>query len=198
MSKSNKGVSRRQFVKGAAAGLIVGAAATYGATQVAIPKRAVPAVGPVDGKTIAFKINGETYSQWVNARWTLHELIREEIGLSGTPEGCSVGECGTCTVVANGKSILSCQTLAIEADEWDITTIEGLADGENLHPIQESFIKHTAFQCGACTPGFIMTAKAFLDKNPNPTVDETREAISGNLCRCITYDRVTRAIMDVK
>ena len=199
MSKSKSGnVSRRGFVKGAVAGLIVGAAATYGATQIAIPKKPVAVTGPVEGKIIYVTVNGETYDVWVDTRWTLHQLIREELGLTGTPEGCSFGECGECTIIANGKTILACQTLAIEADGWDVTTIEGLADGENLHPIQESFAKHTAFQCGSCTPGFILSSKALLDKNPNPTVDEVREAISGNFCRCGTYNKVEEAILDVK
>jgi aerobic-type carbon monoxide dehydrogenase small subunit (CoxS/CutS family) len=199
MIKSKGGkVTRRGFVKGAVAGLIVGAAATYGATQIAMPRRPVAVTEPVEGKTIYITVNGETYDVWVSSRWTLHQLIREELGLTGTGEGCSFGECGLCTMIANGKTILACQTLAIEADGWNVTTIEGLGSGEKLNPLQQSFAKHTAFQCGSCTPGFILSGKALLDKNPNPTVDEVREAISGNFCRCGTYDRVEKAILDAE
>ena len=197
--KTTTGLSRRSFITGTVAGLVVGAAATYGATTLTGPTApAKPAgVEPVSGKTINLKINGKPVSTWVNARWTLLELIRDTVGLVGTPEACYYGECGACTVLVSGKPMLACEIFAIETDGWDIATIEGLAKGDTLHPIQQSFIKNTAFQCGACAPGFIMSAKALLDKKSSPTEDEVREAISGNLCRCGTYNVVTRAIMNV-
>lgn len=202
MSEAKKeakpGVSRRNFITGTVAGLVVGAAATYGATQLAMPPKAPekPAFEPVAGKTITLTINGKPYAQWVSARWTLLELLRDKIGLVGTPEACYYGECGACTVLVGGKPMLSCEILAIETDGWNVTTIEGLAKGDRLDRVQESFIKNTAFQCGGCTPGFILSAKALLDKKSKPTEDEVREAISGNLCRCGTYDVVTKAILE--
>jgi aerobic-type carbon monoxide dehydrogenase small subunit (CoxS/CutS family) len=162
------------------------------------PTAGVAAVGPVDGKEMSITVNGKPYTMWVDARWTLLELLRTKLGLVGTPEGCYLGECGACTVIANGKPILACETLAIGTDGWQVTTIEGLATGGTLSPIQNSFIKYSAFQCGTCTPGFIMTGKALLDKNSSPSEDDVRQAISGNLCRCGTYDRVTQAILGGK
>ncbi|MCW4031824.1 MAG: molybdopterin-dependent oxidoreductase [Candidatus Bathyarchaeota archaeon] len=162
----------------------------------------VEAMGEKD-KIINISINGKVYSLEVNARWTLLQLIRDKIGkpnaeehrrgLLGTPEGCCLGECGACTVIANGKAILACQTLAIAADGWKVTTIE--AEDPFLRSIQDSFKEYTAFQCGVCTPGFIMSANALLDKNPSPTEDEVREVISGNFCRCGSYDRIIKAVM---
>ena len=199
--KTTTGLSRRSFITGTVAGLVVGAAATYGATTLTGPKAPGPVtptgVEPVSGKTINLKINGKPVETWVNARWTLLELMRDTVGLVGTPEACYYGECGACTVLVSGKPMLACEIFAIETDGWDITTIEGLAKGDNLHPLQQSFIKQAAYQCGVCTPGFIMSAKALLDKKSSPTEDEVREAISGNLCRCGTYNVVTRAIMNV-
>jgi aerobic-type carbon monoxide dehydrogenase small subunit (CoxS/CutS family) len=196
--EAKPGVSRRNFITGTVAGLVVGAAATYGATQLTMGPKAPekPAVEPVAGKTITLTINGKEYMQWVNARWTLLELLRDKIGLVGTMEGCYYGECGACTVLVGGKPMLACEILAIETEGWNVTTIEGLAQGDKLDPIQNSFIKNTAFQCGGCAPGFIMSAKALLAKKSNPTEDEVREAISGNLCRCGTYDVVTKAILE--
>lgn len=197
------GLSRRKFLAGTVAGLVVGAAATYGATTMmqqpaATPTATTPgvaAVGPVDGKQMTLTINGKSYPMWVNARWSLQDLLRNKIGLTGTMEGCNLGECGACTVIANGNAVNACEILAIETEGWQITTIEGLATGGKLSSIQNNFIKQSAFQCGACTPGFIMAGKALLDKNSSPSEDDVREAISGNLCRCGTYDRVVLAIL---
>jgi carbon-monoxide dehydrogenase small subunit len=134
-------------------------------------------------KDIILKINGDIYDLIVDTRMTLLEAIREKIGLTGTKDGCGIGECGTCTVLLDGKPIYSCLMLAVEAEGKEILTIEGLATPEGLHPIQKAFIEHGAVQCGFCTPGMILSAKALLDENPNPTEEEIREAISGNLCR---------------
>jgi aerobic-type carbon monoxide dehydrogenase small subunit (CoxS/CutS family) len=199
-----KGVSRRGFIQGAVAGLVVGAAATYGATTMMQPTGPAPTtpgvpmevMGPVDGKVISMTINGETTTKYVAARWTLQKYIREVVGLVGTPEACDNAACGNCTVIVNGKAMLSCSTLAIDCEGADITTIEGLGTPENLHPIQQSFINNTAFQCGGCTPAFILAGKALKDKMSNPSEDEVREAVSGIICRCGTYERVVKAIME--
>jgi carbon-monoxide dehydrogenase small subunit len=145
-------------------------------------------------KDITLKINGDAYNLTVDTRMTLLEAIREKIGLTGTKDGCGVGECGTCTVLMDGKPIYSCLMLAVEADGKEILTIEGLATPEGLHPIQKAFIEHGAVQCGFCTPGMILSAKALLDENPNPTKEEIKEAISGNLCRCTGYQKIIEAI----
>lgn len=197
-----KGVSRRGFIQGAVAGLVVGAAATYGATTVMQPTTPAPptpegeVVGPAEAKGTTMTINGVTVTKNVKARWTLQKYIRDIVGLRGTPEACDNAACGNCTVLVNEKPILSCSMLALDCEGAQITTIEGLASGETLSPIQESFIKNTAFQCGGCTPGFILCGKALKDKKSSPSEDEVREAISGVLCRCGTYERVVEAIME--
>jgi carbon-monoxide dehydrogenase small subunit len=126
----------------------------------------------------------------------LLDVIREELGLTGTKEGCGVGECGACTVIADGKAVNSCMVLAASMEGKNITTIEGLMKGDKLHPIQETFVNHNAMQCGFCTPGFIMSAKALLDENKTPTRDEIKVAITGNLCRCTGYEQIITAIED--
>lgn len=146
-------------------------------------------------KLINLKVNGETYEVAVEPRKTLLDVIRDDLGLTGTKKGCDQGECGTCTVIFNGKAVNSCLVLAVEAEGKDVLTIEGLAKGTKLHPIQEAFINHGAMQCGFCTPGMIMSAKVLLDKNPNPTEKEVRDAIGGNLCRCTGYVKIVEAIL---
>jgi carbon-monoxide dehydrogenase small subunit len=141
-----------------------------------------------------FKVNGELHSVQVDMRRTLLEVLRETLGLTGTKEMCNKGDCGGCTVIMDGKPILSCLTLAVEAQGKDILTIEGLADGFKLHPIQQAFVDKGAIQCGYCTPGFIMSAKALLDKNPKPTEDEIKEGIANNICRCTGYVQIVEAI----
>jgi carbon-monoxide dehydrogenase small subunit len=143
---------------------------------------------------IALKVNGETFSVTVESRRTLLEVIRENLGLTGTKEMCNKGDCGGCTVLMDGKPVLSCLTLAIEAQGKDILTIEGLSKGYELHPIQEAFVNYGAVQCGYCAPGFIMSAKALLDKKANPTEDEIKEGISNNICRCTGYVKIIEAI----
>ena len=147
--------------------------------------------------TIRFTINGEKREAEVKANLRLLDLIRDELDLTGTKEGCAGGECGACTVIVDGKAINSCLLLAVEADGKEIITIEGLAEGAVLDPLQESFIQHGALQCGFCIPGMIMSAKALLKKNPHPNEMEVREAISGNLCRCTGYQKIVEAILAV-
>lgn len=147
--------------------------------------------------TIHFTINGEKRAAEIKANLRLLDLIRDELDLTGTKEGCAGGECGACTVIVDGKAINSCLVLAVEAHGKEIITIEGLAEGAVLDPLQESFIQHGALQCGFCIPGMIMSAKALLKKNPHPTEMEVREAISGNLCRCTGYQKIVEAILAV-
>jgi carbon-monoxide dehydrogenase small subunit len=156
--------------------------------------------------TICLNVNGKPYvlrigdgSDAVNPAHTLAYTLRETLGLTGTKVSCDNGACGSCTVIMDGKALLSCMTLTIECDGKKITTIEGLSDPKKgtLDPLQQSFIDHTAFQCGFCTPGMIMTAKALLNENPRPTEEEVKEAISGNFCRCISHYQVVKAVMAV-
>jgi carbon-monoxide dehydrogenase small subunit len=145
-------------------------------------------------KLIDLKINGEIYEVAVDTHRTLLEVLRENLELTGTKEACDLGECGSCTVLIDGKPVLSCLTLAIEAQGKDILTIEGLAQEGKLSPLQHSFVDHGAIQCGFCSPGMIMSAKALLDRNPSPTEDEIKDAISGNLCRCTGYVKIIEAV----
>lgn len=148
-------------------------------------------------KLIELKVNGKSYEIAVYPNNTLLEVLREELNLTGAKKGCGMGSCGFCTVLMDGNPVLSCLVLAVESQAKDIHTIEGLAENGQLHPIQESFIKHGAIQCGFCTPGMIMSAKALLDRNPYPTEDEVRIAIAGNHCRCTGYVNIVKAILAV-
>ena len=144
---------------------------------------------------IELKVNGEFYETAVDPHRTLLEVLRENLGLTGAKEGCDLGACGACTVLIDGKAVLSCLTLAVDSQKKEITTIEGLAKEGKLHPLQQNFVNHGAIQCGFCTPGMILSAKAMLDKNPKPTEEEVKRGISGNLCRCTGYTKIIEAIM---
>lgn len=143
---------------------------------------------------ICININGKEYGSNVPPNLTLLDFLRETIGFMGTKKGCDSGHCGACTVLLEGKAINSCMLLAVQADGKKIITIEGLNEGEKLHPIQQAFIEENAIQCGFCTPGMIMSAKGLLDKNANPTDLEIKEALSGNLCRCTGYTKIINAV----
>jgi carbon-monoxide dehydrogenase small subunit len=147
-------------------------------------------------KKIQIKLNGKSTTLEVPAHRLLLDLLRDEIGLTGTKEGCGTGDCGACTVFLNGKPVNSCLVLSGELDGADIVTIEGLKIGPELHPIQKAFIQDGGAQCGYCTPGMLMMAKAFLDENMNPTEEEIRFALSGNLCRCTGYAKIIQAVQD--
>jgi aerobic carbon-monoxide dehydrogenase small subunit len=140
-------------------------------------------------------INGEMRELFVEPKKTLLEVLREDLGLTGTKEVCDLGSCGACTVLIDHKPALSCLTLAVACKGKEIMTIEGLKNEDKLHPLQEAFIQKGAIQCGMCTPGFILSAKALLEENPRPTETEVREAISGNLCRCTGYAKIVEAII---
>lgn len=148
-------------------------------------------------KLISLTINEKVYELAVNPNQTLADVIRYEIGLTGTKKGCEVGECGTCTVIMDGKSVNSCLLLAVQANGSEILTIEGMETDEGLHPLQEAFVEKGAIQCGYCTPGMILSAKALLDSNSNPDESEIRTGISGNLCRCTGYQKIVEAIKSV-
>lgn len=148
-------------------------------------------------RLVTLTVNGEVYEIAAAPNQTLLEVLRDELRLTGTKEACGMGACGACTVLMDGKAVLSCVMLAVNAQGREITTIEGLAEGGELHPIQKAFHEKGAVQCGYCTPGMIMTTKAFLDGNPHPTREEAKEAISGNLCRCTGYAKIVEAIVSV-
>ncbi len=143
------------------------------------------------------KVNGQNYEIFTEPKTTLIDLLRNELGFTGTNKGCGTGDCGACTVIMNGNAVNSCLVLALDADGAEITTIEGLAKGDSLDPVQKAFIDEGAVQCGFCTPGMIMVAKDFLKKNPNTTTEDFKTAIAGNLCRCTGYAKIVKAIEKV-
>jgi aerobic-type carbon monoxide dehydrogenase small subunit (CoxS/CutS family) len=187
-------VSRRAFLKG-------GAAATGALSASLIPS--VPAEAQLPDATdadprqsiVELRVNGVRYRQQVPNRTTLLQFLREDLKLTGTKMGCDRAQCGACTVILNDRNVYSCTTLAVEASGGEVLTIEGLAADDALHPIQQAFVEHSGFQCGFCTSGQIMTTKALLDRMPNPTEDQARLALSGNLCRCSAYKKILESVM---
>jgi len=151
----------------------------------------------VEKKMLSLTVNGELYQRTIKPNLTLLDFVRDELGLTGTKKGCETGDCGSCTVILDGELVNSCLLLAIEANGKSVLTIEGLTKGGKLHPLQEAFIEYGAIQCGYCTPGMILAAKALLDKNPKPTEQEVKAGIVGNLCRCTGYTKIVEAILAV-
>jgi aerobic-type carbon monoxide dehydrogenase small subunit (CoxS/CutS family) len=149
---------------------------------------------PISETEINLVVNGESYEVRVQSNWTLQYVLHNELGLTGTKEFCDQGACGACTVILDGRAVLSCMILAIECNGKNVETIEGIARAR--HPLIEAYIKYNCMQCGYCTPGFIVTAKALLDRNPNPTKEEVMEALAGNLCRCGTYPQHIKAVLE--
>ena len=146
---------------------------------------------------ITTEINGEPQDFLCDTEETLLDVLRDEFQLTGTKEGCSSGDCGACSVMVDDRLVCACLVLGVEAQDKKIETIEGMAEGDTLHPLQTKFLEEAALQCGFCTPGFLVAAKALLDKNTNPTETEVRFWLAGNLCRCTGYDKIVRAVMDV-
>jgi len=190
--KPRTGVTRRDFIKGMGSGAI-GTAVLQPLLGQAIPTRKgqVPVYAR---KTITLTVNGRKTTVEVAANETLLDVLRGRLGLTGAKRVCDRGECGGCTVHLDGEPVYACMFLAVRADGRAVRTVEGLAEGERLHPVQEAFIEKDGYQCGYCTPGFLMAVSAFLEKNPNPSPDEVREALSGNLCRCGNYAKMFAAV----
>jgi xanthine dehydrogenase YagT iron-sulfur-binding subunit len=184
-------ISRRQFLETSGAAVAVAATASPLAAQTT----PAPVSASVPRTTIRVVVNGTAHRVEVEDRWTLAELLRDHLGLTGTKLGCERGECGACTVQLDGKPVYSCSTLAVWADGRSVRTVEGLARGGRLDPLQQAFVDHDAPQCGFCTSGQLMAARALLDANPHPTADEVRSAMTGNLCRCSNYNRYVEAVL---
>ncbi len=185
----HQGISRRGFLSSVSAGAVV--AVTLKEAPPA-PAQEIEAVGKT--VTISLLVNGSVRKVLVEPRWTLVYVLREVLGLTGAKIGCERGECGACTVLIDGKPRYSCMTLAVEAEGHTITTIEGLLEGDKLGPVQQAFADEDAFQCGFCTPGQIMAVEGMLRSNPNPTLEQIRTGVSGNLCRCGTYKHIFNAV----
>jgi len=145
---------------------------------------------------VATKINGDAVEFLCEPQQTLLDVLRDELRLTGSKEGCASGDCGACSVILDGRLVCACLVLAVETNGHSVETIEGMADGDNLHPLQQKFLEHSALQCGICTPGFLVAAKALLDSDPNPTETQVRYWLAGNLCRCTGYDKIVRAVLD--
>jgi carbon-monoxide dehydrogenase small subunit len=150
----------------------------------------------IEKTILQMKVNGKPVEIAVKPSWTLLRVLREELGLTGTKKGCEKGDCGACTIIMNGTAVNACLVLALQAQDKEIETIEGLGTPEHLHPLQESFIQQGAVQCGFCTPGMLMSSAALIRKNPAPSIAEIKLAISGNLCRCTGYSKIIKAIKD--
>ncbi len=148
------------------------------------------------GIAVSTTINGDEVEYLCNADETLLDVLRDRLELTGTKEGCGTGDCGACSVMVDGRLVCSCLVLGAEAQDKSIETIEGMADGADLHPLQQKFIEHAALQCGVCTPGFLIAARDLLERNPDPTEEEIRFGLAGNLCRCTGYDKIVRAVQD--
>jgi xanthine dehydrogenase YagT iron-sulfur-binding subunit len=186
------GVSRRDFLK--AGGLSLSVPLVIGTRVIKVAGAEVEVYGPTK-VPVALTINGKRYNVEVEPRVTLLEALRDHLDLTGAKRVCDRGTCGACTVVMDGNPVYSCSVLAIEAQGRPLSTIEGLAHGDQLHPLQQAFIDNDGQQCGFCTPGFVMACKAFLDKNPHPTPEQVRHGLGGNLCRCGTYIGIRAAVI---
>lgn len=191
-------LTRRGFLKGAgvtaAGGLILEQAQILNQeARAAVPESTV--LGP-DAVPVALSVNGQSHAVTVEPRATLAETLRDKLQLTGAKVVCDRGACSACTVWLDKVPVLACMTLAVDVGNRQVTTIEGLSDGERLHPVQAAFVKHDAMQCGFCTPGMVMSCAALLERNPNPTLADVKHAVSGNLCRCATYPKVFAATLD--
>jgi len=193
-SKPRK-LTRRNFIKGVGTGVVGSYAITPGMEK--ISKKIIDEThDDLEGKQLLnLKVNGKTIRTKVEARTTLAELLRDKLNLTGTKLVCNHGECGACTVLLDGKAVYSCHMLALDADGKEVTTIEGLLNGEKLNPIQEAFIEHDGLQCGFCTPGQIMAAQGLLNKIPRPKKDQVLDGMSGNICRCSAYPNIIKSVI---
>lgn len=188
--RCGKGLTRRQFLTSAGAGALVVAASGHLGKE---REASAAVVKSGEGNKITLLINGKQFHMLVEPRWSLLYVLREELGFTGTKEGCGRGECGACTVLIDSVPRYSCMTLAVEAEGVEITTLEGLMKGEELGLVQKAFVEHDAFQCGYCTPGQVMAVEGLLRKEPHPTIEQIRQGVSGNLCRCGAYSHIFEA-----
>jgi xanthine dehydrogenase YagT iron-sulfur-binding subunit len=193
--KSKTGVSRRGFIRGVGIG--------GGALGTGLLEKEAHAAPPAGGKTvgpdavpITLKINGKSHNLTVEPRVTLLDALRDRLDMTGAKKVCDRATCGACTVVMSGKAVYGCTVLAIDAQGKEIETIEGISSGDRLHPMSTAFVNHDGQQCGYCTPGFVMAAKNFVDRNPNPTMEQVERGLGGNLCRCGTYIGVRHAVLE--
>ena len=189
-----EGLSRRNFLKGASMAVSTGLI-TGPEVSAAAPEHASGVVGP-GAVPITLQINGQAQSLKVEPRVTLLDALRNQLDMTGAKKVCDRGVCGACTVIMDGHPVYACSVLAIEAEGHHIQTIEGLGTPENLHPVMASFVEHDAQQCGFCTPGFVVACKAFLDKHPDPTMEDVERGLGGNLCRCGTYAGIRPAVLE--
>src|SRR5277367_1437806 len=189
--KAKSRISRRTFIEATGAAALAASAAPVLQAQNANVER----TPGVPHTPIRVTINGKLQRLDVEDRWSIAEMLRDHLGLTGTKIGCDRGECGACTVLLDGKPVYSCSQLAVWADGRTVQTVEGLARNGHLHPLQEAFIEHDGPQCGYCTSGQLMSAKALLDHNPHPTADEVRHAMTGNICRCSNYNRYVESVL---
>jgi xanthine dehydrogenase YagT iron-sulfur-binding subunit len=189
---ASRGVTRRGFITsvGTSAVAVVATTGLPSASSTPPPTAAVTADGLVP---VSLRVNGRVHRAEVEPRWTLLYVLRDRLGLTGTKPGCERGECGACTVLIDGVARYACMTLALEAEGAEVTTVEGLLAGEELGPVQQAFVDHDAFQCGYCTSGQVMAVEALLRATPEPTIDEIRQGLAGNLCRCGAYAHIYQA-----
>jgi xanthine dehydrogenase YagT iron-sulfur-binding subunit len=192
--EQGSGFSRRDFLKASSITLSVPLVMNPGVVQAAGPEIKIQGPGKV---SVTLNINGKTQTAQLEPRVTLLEALRHEFDFTGAKKVCDRGTCGACTVLMEGKTVYSCSVLALEAQGKRITTVEGLSQGDQLHPIQQAIVDHDGHQCGFCTPGFVMASKALLDKHPNPSLEEVHRGFSGNFCRCGTYVGLKAAVLDV-
>lgn len=194
--KKTGGISRRKFLKEFGGG-VAGAAVLAGHLPAApLPGGKKAGSGAHTGQQrLALKVNGVAVSAMVESRTTLAEFLREKLNLTGTKLACNRGECGACTVLLDGRAVYSCQMLALDAAGREVTSIEGLLKGEELHPIQQAFVEHDGLQCGFCTPGQIMAAQGLLNQHPHPNREQVAEGMSGNLCRCAAYPKIIESVL---
>ena len=189
-------LTRRDFLEGTGAALVIGGTAPkLGAVEIQRARLDEQEVAAVPRTAIRITVNGTEHRMEVEDRWTLNELLRDHIGLTGSKIGCNRGECGACTVLLDGEPVYSCSTLAVWADGRAVVTVEGLERDGDVSSLQQAFMDHNAPQCGFCTPGQLMTATALLGRNPHPTAAEAREAMVGNLCRCSNYNAIVEAVL---
>ena len=192
---TNDAFSRRDFLRGAGVAVSGGLLAGEGSAAAATPGASTPILGP-GAIPVTLRINGKPQKLNVEPRVTLLDALRNYLDITGAKKVCDRGTCGSCTIILDGKPVYACSVLAIEAQGKDIQTIEGLAAGGKLHPVSAAFVENDAQQCGFCTPGFVMAVKAFLDRNPSPTLEDVERGLGGNLCRCGTYNGIRQAALD--